>query len=801
MIMRTELPIKENKLCEGSILKGRYEIRAFLGEGWTGQTYLAYDRNLRINVALKFLDKKHYPDKELITRFYTEAEIGALLNHQNINRVYNVEEIDDRHCIVMDFVEGEKPGKRGKTLEEVINEKKTFFEPEEACNIIMQVLDALKHAHAYTDKEKGIEGIIHRDINPSNIMVAGDGTVKVMDFGVAKILVKEGTNEQRLVTEEFKTMGTATYMSPEQTRSEKLTGKTDVFSTAIMFYKIVTGILPFGNREIMDSKDAMMNIRTKKLIRPRRIKSQIPAKLENILLKTLEKNPDKRYTAEEFYQALNSYLQGNPVKVKGIIRRRINLFDRRDFMKTGLIGGALILGGGATVIIKNWYEYEKSLFSTLDKIQKARTWDEMRPYLKELKMNLFDWVLERSKYLKKDAAALYFNENKTVEYTTNSYHGFHFIREIYELGFKETQNTKFLELFAHYYGITTFNETKTYQYYLDRFKIDADTLRLLKEINFRKIEEFQNKMKAAIQHLITERYNRTGKFFQYINKNDEESNEQALYARTQFNIIPLLIEGFKIFDIKKDFGREPSQYLDLVINQTRTSNKVLVGRDHGVHFGAFIYVRNYQPPKFFFRSGHSNIAYLSEDITKYMAQGLYPVIKLYENIEEATNNKNQIIDIKLRENINALTKDYLKIIKKEKDEIIRTLFGILAFYRKHLNINGKAPYYDPILGDDFKENNPFSLSSTITHFNFLNSLLNDIDIFKEYLPRQDIRQFSEERMKIAKSIYRKEEFNRDYSPSDNQSFFKKMVCDISDPAIINLVETEKEALQSLSKIK
>jgi len=542
---------------------------------------------------------------------------------------------------------------------------------------------------------------------------------------------------------------------------------------------------------------------TKKLRSPHSINKEIARELDDIILKALEKNPGKRYDAPGFSQAINSYLKGETIRVEGSFKRRLNTMDRREFLKKGGLGAAaLALTGGAIIGIKSRINYKNSLYSTLDKIREAETWVEEREYLNEFRQKLFEWVFERSKYLRKDAAPIHFNDNKTTSYINDSYHGFYFIRDIYSLGFREERNPEFLQLFTHFYDLTRFYENKTYQYYLHRFKIDSEMFELLEseKISLNKVGEFKNKMKAALRYLLFERYNHPGEFFQYINKNNEKEDKQVIYACTQYYTIPFLTEGFKVFNIKKEFGINPAEYLTYIINQTRTSNRLLVNRDYGVHFGAYFYTLSKKKPKIIFKSDHSNDAYLSEEMIKYIDSGLYPLINLFDRIEKIRNKK-KVTKNNLEENVNELPSSYLNLVKNEKSNIRTVFIKILNSYRAHLKKNKISPYYIPIQGKDLNQVNPPSVLSSISYFKVLNSLLNKKNSICINLPEDEINEYHSERKHIAKSICEKENFNKLYKPAGHQSFFNNLICDITKPSIISEVETELNFLKGLSDLK
>ena len=356
--MLDDLLSSEDSLPRGYVLGKRYEIKELVGSGGMAKVYCAFDHNLRMDVALKVLEKKFYSDDEDVHRFYREGRAAARLNHKNIARVYDVQELEGKHCICIEFVQG-------KTLDKLMSEhfeQKRFFPTLDACIIIREVLDALKYAHD--------EGIIHRDVKPSNIMISNSGEVKITDFGIAKLIKKSGKQEQTILTKELTLIGTPQYMSPEQIRQEKINEKTDVFSTGIVFYEMLTGRLPFANVKEAEITTAITNILIKKLQSPKIINKKIPGKLEDILLRALEKNPEKRYDAEGFYNALDSYLNNEAIQVEGSFRRRFEI-HRREFLIKGIAAtlGMIALIGMPTFIITKHNAYEKSLYSTIDKIQ------------------------------------------------------------------------------------------------------------------------------------------------------------------------------------------------------------------------------------------------------------------------------------------------------------------------------------------------------------------------------------------------------------------------------------------------
>ena len=219
-------------LC-GKVI-GSYLIEKMLGAGGMGDVYLAHDMRLERQVALKFLSNAFVNDVWAKRQFVKEARAAAMLNHPNICAVYGFEEAENFSFIVMQYVEGQ-------TLAQLIAENE--IEQINVPAIINQILEALATAHSH--------GIIHRDIKPSNIIVTSDGHVKVVDFGLAKIIHAKNSETAGLnqhlsqASQKGLIAGTISYMSPEQLRGDKLDFRSDIFSLGIVTFEVVTGQRPF----------------------------------------------------------------------------------------------------------------------------------------------------------------------------------------------------------------------------------------------------------------------------------------------------------------------------------------------------------------------------------------------------------------------------------------------------------------------------------------------------------------------------------------------------------------------------
>jgi DNA-binding response OmpR family regulator len=279
---------KSGALKKNEGVFGGYELTREIACGGTASVFEATQVSLNRKVALKILHQHLARDPQFITRFEREAKIVAQLSHPNIVSVYDYGEIDGRHFIAMEYVDG-------FSLESILSDEKPVT-PRTAAAVVCGTAAALDYAHS--------RGVIHRDVKPGNILLTKTGEVKVTDFGFSRTLDR---NAPRL-TLVNNVVGTPLYMSPEQISGKELTVSTDMFSLGIVLYHLVTGVLPFtGNNHLV----IMHNISEGDYVLPRKKNRKVPRDVENIIVTCLQKDCRARYpTMREVITECERYLAG-----------------------------------------------------------------------------------------------------------------------------------------------------------------------------------------------------------------------------------------------------------------------------------------------------------------------------------------------------------------------------------------------------------------------------------------------------------------------------------------------------------
>jgi serine/threonine protein kinase len=257
-----------------SVAGGRYRLERPLGQGGMASVYLARDSELDRPVAVKILAENAAGDEGLRGRFVREARLAARLQHPNAVSVYDAGEDDGRPFIVMEYVQGEN-------LADLLA-RRGRLPPDEARALALQAARGLAHAHA--------SGLVHRDVKPQNLLLRGDGTLKIADFGIARAV--EGT----ALTQAGTVLGTAAYLSPEQALGEEVTSAADVYSLGAVLYELLTGGPPYEFESLGDLADKQ---RRQAIAPVRELAPAVPRDLEDVVMRCLARNPAYRPTELE----------------------------------------------------------------------------------------------------------------------------------------------------------------------------------------------------------------------------------------------------------------------------------------------------------------------------------------------------------------------------------------------------------------------------------------------------------------------------------------------------------------------
>ena len=285
------------EMSRGTIIADRYEVIEELGRGGMGTVYKVFDKKIKEKIALKIIRPEIALNEHTIERFQNELRIARKIIHKNVCRMFDLGEDKNLHFITMEYISG-------RDLKQMIRMTKQL-NVGTAVTIAKQVCEGLAESHRL--------GVVHRDLKPQNIMIDNEGSVRIMDFGIARSLYTTGVTATGVL------IGTPEYMAPEQAEAKEVDQRTDIYALGAILFEMVTGEVPF-------SGDTPISIAIKHKQEgprdPREINAQIPEDLSQVILKCLEKNKEDRYqTAAELIKDLSNIEQGIPT-IERIIPKR-----------------------------------------------------------------------------------------------------------------------------------------------------------------------------------------------------------------------------------------------------------------------------------------------------------------------------------------------------------------------------------------------------------------------------------------------------------------------------------------------
>jgi len=286
------------EMSRGTIIADRYEVIEELGRGGMGTVYKVFDKKIKEKIALKLIRPEIALNEQTIERFQNELRTARKIVHKNVCRMYDLGEDNNLHFITMEYISG-------RDLKQMIRMTKQL-NIGTAVAIAKQVCEGLLESHRL--------GVVHRDLKPQNIMIDNDGSVRIMDFGIARSLYTTGVTATGVL------IGTPEYMAPEQAEAKDVDQRTDIYALGAILFEMVTGEVPF-------SGDTPISIAIKHKQEeprdPREINAQIPEDLSQVILKCLEKNKEDRYpTAADLFRDLSNIEQGIPTIERVIPKRK-----------------------------------------------------------------------------------------------------------------------------------------------------------------------------------------------------------------------------------------------------------------------------------------------------------------------------------------------------------------------------------------------------------------------------------------------------------------------------------------------